>query len=67
MKGRFKVNISKNLDMKKRIQTFSNDPVAYYLHKNRNFIRKLQPSIDDRTHMDKVHEFEENMAEYFHE
>ena len=53
--------------MKKRIQTFSNDPVAYYLHKNRNFIRKLQPSIDDRTHMDKVHEFEENMAEYFHE
>lgn len=66
MRGRFKVNINKNLDMKKRIQTFSNDPVAYYLHKNRNFIRKLQPSSEDRTHMDKVHEFEENMKEYFH-
>lgn len=41
MRGRFKVIINKNLEMKKRIQSFSNDPCAYYLHKNRNFIRKL--------------------------
>ena len=41
MKGRFRVTINKNLEMKKRIQSFSNDPVCYYLHKNRNFLRKL--------------------------
>lgn len=41
MRGRFKVSINKNLHMKKQIQSFSNDPVIYYLHKNRNFLRKL--------------------------
>ena len=46
MRGAFKVTINKNLCMDKKIQSFSNDPVIYYLHKNRNFIRKLQP---DRT------------------
>ena len=42
MRGRFKVAINKNIAMKKQIQSFSNDPVIYYLHKNRNFLRKLQ-------------------------
>ena len=49
MRGRFKVTINKNLAMKKRIQSFSNDPVVYYLHKNRNFIRKLQPVREEKT------------------
>ena len=54
MKGRFKVNINKNLVMKKRIQSFSNDPVCYYLHKNRNFLRKLQPTREEKTTSDEV-------------
>lgn len=48
MKGRFRVTINKNLEMKKRIQSFSNDPVCYYLHKNRNFLRKLQPTREEK-------------------
>ena len=47
MRGRFKIVINKNMEMKKRIQSFSNDPVAYYLHKNRNFIRKLKPMREE--------------------
>ena len=47
MRGRFKININKNLEMPKRIQSFSNDPVAYYLHKNRNFISKLKPMREE--------------------
>lgn len=42
MRGRFKVSVNKDLKMEKRIQSFSNDPVVYYLHKNRNFLRKLE-------------------------
>lgn len=60
------MNINKNLDMKVRIQTFSNDPVAYYLHKNRNFIRKLEQKSEGRHPMDKVREFTDNMQDYFY-
>jgi hypothetical protein len=28
--------------MQKQIEKFANEPVAFYLHKNRNFIEKLQ-------------------------
>ena len=48
------MNINKNLVMKKRIQSFSNDPVCYYLHKNRNFLRKLQPAREEKTMSDEV-------------
>lgn len=42
IKGRFTVIINKNLPMQKQIEKFANEPVAFYLHKNRNFIEKLQ-------------------------
>ena len=66
MKGRFKVNINKNLDMPTRIQSFSNDPVAYYLHKNRNFIRKLQPTRNEVSASEKCKELCEGMDEFFY-
>ena len=49
MKGRFKVKINKNLVMKKQVQSLANDPVSYYLHKNRQFIRKLQQKSEERS------------------
>jgi hypothetical protein len=36
------VIINKTLPMQKQIEKFANEPVAFYLHKNRNFIEKLQ-------------------------
>ena len=42
LKGRFTLIINKDLPMKKQIEKFANEPVAYYLHKNRNFIEKLE-------------------------
>ena len=66
MRGRFKININKNLEMKKRIQSFSNDPVAYYLHKNRNFIRKLQPMREEQKSPSQVAEdIAENLDDMF--
>ena len=32
MKGRFKVTVNKNLQMKKRIMSLGNDPVVFYMH-----------------------------------
>ncbi len=66
MRGRFKVTINKNLEMKKRIQSFSNDPVIYYLHKNRNFIRKLQPVKEEASIGEKVEELAGNLDEHFY-
>lgn len=33
--------INNNLEMSKRIEMYANDNVAFFLHKNRNFITKL--------------------------
>ena len=34
--------------MKKQVQKFANDPVIYYLHKNRHFISKLQQRMEEK-------------------
>ena len=49
LKGRFTLIINKDLPMKKQIEKFANEPVAYYLHKNRNFIEKLESRKDKET------------------
>ena len=41
LKGRFELLINYKLDMKKKIEMYANDDVAFLLHKNRNFITKL--------------------------
>lgn len=66
MRGRFEVNINENLAMKTKIQAFSNDPVAYYLHKNRNFIRKLEKKRKKDNHMTRVNNFSQNIDDYFY-
>lgn len=63
MKGRFEVTINKNLEMKKRIQKFGNEPICYYLHKNRNFLQKLEDKRTRATAQDKVMDFRNNFHE----
>ena len=40
--GDFQLNINKNLTMPQKIEKFAEDSVVYYLHKNRNFFKKMQ-------------------------
>ena len=35
------MRINHNLEMGKKIEMYANDNIAFYLHKNRNFINKL--------------------------
>ena len=39
--GKFDLKINHGLAMNKKIEMYANDNVAFYLHKNRNFINKL--------------------------
>lgn len=38
LKGRFELMINHNLNMRKKIEMYANEDVAFFLHKNRNFI-----------------------------
>jgi len=33
--------------MSKKIETYANEKVAFYLHKNRNFIHKIENSLKE--------------------
>lgn len=41
-KGDFKLLINHDLPMHKKIERFGNEPVVFYLHKKRNFIKKIE-------------------------
>jgi len=61
LKGRFTLIINKDLPMKKQIEKFANEPVAYYLHKNRNFIEKLENRKVKRSSEQAVKDITENL------
>ena len=42
LKGAFKLLINHELPMHKKIERYGTEPVAFYLHKQRNFIKKLE-------------------------
>jgi hypothetical protein len=42
LKGRFDLRINSHLSMPKKINKLSIDPLAFHLHKNRQFMRKLK-------------------------
>ena len=42
LKGRFDLKLNQNLSMDTKINMFSNEGVIFHLHKNRNFIEKIQ-------------------------
>lgn len=52
LRGKFNLTINRTLPMKKQIEKFANEPVAYYLHKKRNFLEKLQ-RIDEQVDTDR--------------
>lgn len=56
LKGRFKLRMNPNLPMSKKIETFANEKVAFYLHKNRNFIHKLDTTIKELEKEKKINE-----------
>ena len=63
MKGRFSLTINKGLEMKKRIQKFGNEPICYYLHKNRNFLQKLEDKQVRTTEVEKINDFRRDLPE----
>ena len=66
MKGRFKVKINRKLQMMKQVQSLANDPVIYYLHKNRHFIRKLRPTKkEEQTASEQVQELAGKLDQMF--
>jgi len=42
LKGRFDLRLNPQLPMGTKINMFSNEDVIFHLHKNRNFIEKIQ-------------------------
>jgi hypothetical protein len=42
LKGNFIVNISTKLPEPMRISKFANEPIAFYLHKKRDFLPRLK-------------------------
>ena len=44
LKGQFRLLLNHQLPMHKKIEKFGGDPVVFYLHKARNFIRKIEVS-----------------------
>jgi len=42
LKGKFDLKINHGLRMSKKIEMYANEDVAFFLHKNRNFLTKLK-------------------------
>jgi hypothetical protein len=48
LKGEFSLKLNSKLRMPKKIEKFANDAAAFYLHKNRNFLQKLEEQAKER-------------------
>jgi hypothetical protein len=48
LKGRFDLRLNPNLPMGTKIYMFSNEDVIFHLHKNRNFIEKIQRPVEEQ-------------------
>jgi hypothetical protein len=42
MRGRFQLRISSKLPEVKKIEKYAQDSMVFHLHKNRNFLRKIE-------------------------
>ena len=70
LRGRFKLMINKSLNRNTKIGKFANEPNSFYLHKQRNFLRKIdnQEKEDQEEEDEKQRElddrnFVKNLAE----
>lgn len=41
MKGQFTLEIKKNFSPVQRVQSFANDYLSYYIHKNNHFLKRI--------------------------
>ena len=39
------MKVNHNLSMPKKIEKYAEEPIVFYLHKKRNFIKKINDSI----------------------
>ena len=51
-KGHFQLKVNENMPMNKKIEKYGLDPVAFHLHKNRNFMKKIQELGNGKTEED---------------
>ena len=42
LRGKFYLKLDKKLTFKSKVEKFANDPLAFYLHKNNDFFRRLK-------------------------
>ena len=60
MKVNFKLIINKDLDNQTKIQKFANEPEVFMLHKNRNFLRRLEnQGLDEERSKERLRKYEE--------
>jgi dsDNA-binding SOS-regulon protein len=51
LKGKFQLKISESLQKSHRIEKYAQEPVAYFLHKKRDFLQRLfktKAKMEDR-------------------
>ena len=41
LKGKFKLMINKDLKREIKIRKYADEPISFYLHMNRNFLKKI--------------------------
>lgn len=59
-KGRFNLKMNSQLPMSVKIRKLSGDPLAFHMHKNRQFVHKLQKK---NPKMESIDEVSRKMAE----
>jgi len=47
IKGRFDIKLNHRLPMQVKIEQLGTDSIAFYMHKNRQFIKKLEDHVRD--------------------
>lgn len=67
LKGRFDLRLNPHLPMGTKINMFSNEDVIFHLHKNRNFIEKIQkPVTYQKPASEVVGEVQKKLEEFEH-
>lgn len=65
LKGRFDLNINPDLPIQTKIHKFLNEPIAFYLHKSRLFLQKIETKdvkpLSTREILDKIKEEQQHM------
>lgn len=61
LKGRFIIHLNSKVPMKQQIEKYANEPVAFHLHKTRNFFERLKTNLAHVTSSEKVEKLREKV------